>query len=166
MVSSFNTLSDDDLDQIGKIIETLTRSEFEHLELEIGDVKLTLSKRVPSSAPATTIAERSARPAPPSVSAAEAPQGSETATASPSASSMAITAPMLGRFYARPEPGAAPFVGVGSEVAPDTTVALIEVMKTFNSVQAGVAGIIAEVCVDDAQLVEFGQPLYRVQPRG
>ncbi|MCC6778093.1 MAG: acetyl-CoA carboxylase, biotin carboxyl carrier protein [Hyphomicrobiales bacterium] len=142
----------------------MTRSEFEHLELEIGDVKLTLSKRAPSSAPAT--AERSPRPAPPSVSAAEAPQSSEAATASPIESSMAITAPMLGRFYARPEPGAAPFVGVGSEVTPETTVALIEVMKTFNSVQAGVTGIIAEVCVDDAQLVEFGQPLYRVQPRG
>ena len=77
---------------------------------------------------------------------------------------MAVVAPLLGRFYSRPEPGAPPFVSVGSEVTEDTTVGLIEVMKTFNAVRAGTDGVIVEICVDDAQFVEYGEALFRVQP--
>jgi acetyl-CoA carboxylase biotin carboxyl carrier protein len=75
-----------------------------------------------------------------------------------------IDAPMLGTFYRAEAPGAAPFVDVGTKVEPDTTVCLIEVMKMMNSISAGVAGTIVEVCADNAALVEFGQPLFRVEP--
>ena len=71
---------------------------------------------------------------------------------------------MIGRFYAKPEPGAAPFVSVGTEVTPDSTVALIEVMKVFTAVRAGVKGVVAEICVQDEQLVEYGQVLIRIRP--
>jgi acetyl-CoA carboxylase biotin carboxyl carrier protein len=73
-----------------------------------------------------------------------------------------IAAPMVGTFYRASAPGAAPFVDVGSTVEPDTVVGLIEVMKMMNSIPAGVSGTIAEVCVDDAQVVEEGAPLFRV----
>ena len=73
-----------------------------------------------------------------------------------------IDAPMLGTFYRAEAPGASPFVDVGTKVSPDTTVCLIEVMKMMNSVEAGVAGTIVEVCAENAQLVEFGAPLFRV----
>jgi acetyl-CoA carboxylase biotin carboxyl carrier protein len=75
-----------------------------------------------------------------------------------------IDAPMLGTFYRAEGPGRAPFVEVGSEVEPDTTVGIIEVMKMMNSVPAGVAGTIVEICRENAELVEFGQPLFRVRP--
>jgi acetyl-CoA carboxylase biotin carboxyl carrier protein len=75
-----------------------------------------------------------------------------------------IDAPMLGTFYRAEAPGAAPFVDVGTKVEADTTVCLIEVMKMMNSISAGVAGTIVEVCADNAALVEFGQPLFRVEP--
>jgi acetyl-CoA carboxylase biotin carboxyl carrier protein len=75
-----------------------------------------------------------------------------------------IDAPMLGTFYRAEAPGAAPFVDVGSRVSPDTTVCLIEVMKMMNSIPAGVEGTIVEVCAENAALVEFGQPLFRVEP--
>jgi acetyl-CoA carboxylase biotin carboxyl carrier protein len=71
---------------------------------------------------------------------------------------------MLGTFYRAEAPGRAPFVQVGDEVAADTVVCLIEVMKMMNSIEAGVAGTIIEVCADNAQLVEYGQPLFRVSP--
>jgi acetyl-CoA carboxylase biotin carboxyl carrier protein len=71
---------------------------------------------------------------------------------------------MLGTFYRAEAPGAAPFVEVGARVEPDTVVCIIEVMKMMNSVPAGVSGTIAEVCAENAQLVEFGQPLFRVEP--
>jgi acetyl-CoA carboxylase biotin carboxyl carrier protein len=76
-----------------------------------------------------------------------------------------IESPMLGVFYRAPSPGAPPFVDVGTRVEADTIVCLIEVMKMMNSVPAGVAGTIAEVHVENAQAVEYGQPLFRVEPR-
>ena len=71
---------------------------------------------------------------------------------------------MLGTFYRAEAPGQPPFVEVGKPVEPDTTVCIIEVMKMMNSVPAGVSGTIAEVVAENAQLVEYGQPLFRVEP--
>ncbi len=89
--------------------------------------------------------------------------------ASPSAAAptnglVAIEAPMLGTFYRAEGPGRPPFVEVGTTVEPDTTVCIIEVMKMMNSIPAGMAGTIVEVCEENAQLVEYGQPLFRVRP--
>ena len=75
-----------------------------------------------------------------------------------------IESPMLGVFYRAPSPGAPPFVEVGTRVEADTIVCLIEVMKMMNSVPAGVAGTIAEIHVENAEAVEYGQPLFRVEP--
>jgi acetyl-CoA carboxylase biotin carboxyl carrier protein len=100
-------------------------------------------------------------------------EGSEPAQSEPDApgapraddGGMTIESPMLGVFYRAPSPGAPPFVDVGTRVETDTIVCLIEVMKMMNSVPAGVAGTIAEVHVENAQAVEYGQPLFRVEPR-
>jgi acetyl-CoA carboxylase biotin carboxyl carrier protein len=75
-----------------------------------------------------------------------------------------IESPMLGVFYRAPSPGAPPFVDVGTRVEADTIVCLIEVMKMMNSVAAGVAGTIAEIHVENAEAVEYGQPLFRIEP--
>ena len=75
-----------------------------------------------------------------------------------------IDAPMLGTFYRAREPGAEPFVDVGARVEPGTVVCLIEVMKMMNSIQAGVSGTVVEVCAENAKHVEFGAPLFRVEP--
>ena len=77
-----------------------------------------------------------------------------------------IPSPMLGTFYRAEAPGAAPFVEVGANVGPDTTVCIIEVMKMMNSVPAGVSGTIAEIVPENGQLVEYGEPLFRVTPEG
>ena len=75
-----------------------------------------------------------------------------------------IVAPMLGIFYRAPAPGATPFVDVGARVDEATVVGLIEVMKMMNAVPAGVAGTIVEVCATNAEVVEYGAPLFRVEP--
>lgn len=77
---------------------------------------------------------------------------------------MAVTAPLLGTFYVAPEPGAPPFVSVGQQINEDTTCGLIEVMKVFNSVRAGVKGTVVEVVAANGGFVEFGQPLIIVKP--
>ena len=75
-----------------------------------------------------------------------------------------IVAPMLGVFYRAPAPGATPFVDVGAKVEATTVVCLIEVMKMMNAVPAGVAGTIVEVCAANAEAVEYGATLFRVEP--
>jgi acetyl-CoA carboxylase biotin carboxyl carrier protein len=77
-----------------------------------------------------------------------------------------IKSPMVGTFYKSPEPGAEPYVKVGSRVTQGQTVCIIEAMKIMNEIEAEVTGVIREVMVEDMQPVEFGTVLYRVDPNG
>jgi acetyl-CoA carboxylase biotin carboxyl carrier protein len=85
-------------------------------------------------------------------------------TPSATAAGVVIESPMVGTYYASSAPDAPPFVTVGSVVRPDSTVCVIEAMKVFTDIPAGVAGTITEVLVKNGQSVEFGQPLFRVNP--
>lgn len=79
---------------------------------------------------------------------------------------VAIRSPMVGTFYAAPAPEKPPFVEVGSHVEPDTIVCIIEAMKVFNEIPAEVRGKIVKVLVENGQPVEYGQPLFLVDPTG
>ena len=175
MSNAFDLLSDDEVRQITCLVESLDRSTFDFLQLELGDMKLTIGKgnapsaglAAPATAPvmapaAAAVAAPAPAPAAPAVAAAPAPAAKQESPAE--AGTIAITAPIMGRFYARPEPGAEPFVTLGATVDGDATIGLIEVMKVFNAVRAGVSGVITEICVEDAQFIEFGQVLFRVRP--
>ena len=76
---------------------------------------------------------------------------------------LAVRAPNLGTFYRAPKPGAAAFVEVGQSVDVNTEVCIIEVMKLFTAVRAGVRGIVREVLVNDAEMVEYSQPLFLIE---
>jgi acetyl-CoA carboxylase biotin carboxyl carrier protein len=159
-------LSEDDVLHILKLID---ESKFDYFQLEVGELKITVSKGDPlpigaaaqpvavSTAPSPTPAA-AAKPAP-APAAAPAPKA-----ASIPAGHLAVTAPLLGTFYVAPEPGAPPFVQLGQQVTEDTTCGLIEVMKVFNSVRAGVNGTIVEVVAPNGGFVEFGQTLFIVKP--
>ncbi len=86
--------------------------------------------------------------------------------AAPAAHLKEIRSPMVGTFYMAPEPGAEPYIKVGNRVTPGQTVCIIEAMKIMNEIEAEVAGVVREISVDDAQPVEFGQVLFRVDPNG
>jgi acetyl-CoA carboxylase biotin carboxyl carrier protein len=116
-------------------------------------------------------------PAPPSIPqlpvAQAAPAASGTSGAltpaaapAPSASLKDIKSPMVGTFYKSPEPGAEPYVKVGTRVTQGQTVCIIEAMKIMNEIEAEVTGVVREVLVEDSQPVEFGTVLYRVDPNG
>lgn len=174
MSNTFDSLNDDEVRQIALLVETLDRSTFDFLQLEVGNLKVTIGKGnappgmgaapgVPASSVAAPQPPAAALPAavpaapnppPPAVAnEVRAPDGTVT-----------IVAPLMGRFYAKPEPGAAPFVSVGAEVNADTTVGLIEVMKVFTAVRADVSGVVTEICVQDAEFIEYGHILFRVRP--
>jgi acetyl-CoA carboxylase biotin carboxyl carrier protein len=164
-------LSEDDVLHILKLID---ESKFDYFQLEVGELKITVSKGEPL--PVSSMSPAPAAPQARSVPVAEAPKtnAAASATAPAAAAKIAeraaaeglvpITAPLLGTFYVAPEPGAPPFVQVGAAITEDTTVGLIEVMKVFNSVRANVKGTITEVVAQNGQFVEFGQTLYLVKP--
>lgn len=173
MTDIFNSLTDEEVRQIASLVETLDRSTFDFLQLDVGDMKVTIGK---GNAPPAVNAEPSAPaapPAPPHSSANpsatapthEPPPAAEKEAPAPDGT-VEITAPMVGRFYAQPDPGSPPFVSVGDEVTADTTIGLIEVMKVFTAVPAGVAGMITEILVQDAEFIEYGHVLMRVRPTG
>jgi len=136
------------------------------LRLEIGNVRLAVSK---SGAPAP---QPFSSPAPgPVVAVAGAPPTAPAAAAAPAKAPAAaregwvvVTAPSVGVFYRRPSPDQAPFVQVGSEVSANDPVCLIEVMKMFTGVVAPCKGRIADILIEDATMVEYGQPLMYIEP--
>jgi len=101
-------------------------------------------------------------PAPPL--GAGAPGSPAAPGAPPKTQLVEIKSPMVGTFYSAPEPGAPPYVKGGSRVAAGQVVCIIEAMKIMNEIEAEVSGLVREVCVENAQPVEFGQPLFRVDP--
>jgi acetyl-CoA carboxylase biotin carboxyl carrier protein len=152
-------LTDDDVREILRIID---ESELDELRIEMPEFRLHVRRGgPPPAAEPEPQGQREGAPEPAPEPPAPAEAAAEVASANGAAT---IEAPMLGTFYRASAPGEQPFVEVGSEVEPDTVVCLIEVMKMMNSVQAGVAGTVVEVCAGNAQLVEYGEPLFRVDP--
>lgn len=111
-----------------------------------------------------TPAVPTARVPAPSALAAPAKNGAAPVAAEVPEGVVAIRAPMLGVFYRASAPGEKPFVEVGQRVHADDTVCLIEVMKLFNSIRAGVDGEVVAIPVENGSLIEFDQPLVLIKP--
>lgn len=116
----------------------------------------------PSPTPATS--EGVAAPVAAPAASQVAPAGTAPAAAPADAAGEPVLAPIAGVFYRAPGPDAPPFAEVGQRVAADDVIGIIEVMKLMNTVRAGVAGTVVEVCVGNAELVEFEQVLVRIDP--
>ena len=121
-------------------------------------IVITRTSAAPSFAPAVALAA----PAPAAAGGVEA----EAAPRAVVPALKEIKSPMVGTWYKAPEPGAEPYVKIGSRVTAGQTVCIIEAMKIMNEIEAEITGVIREVCVEDAQPVEFGQVLFRVDPNG
>ncbi|HXH96918.1 MAG TPA: acetyl-CoA carboxylase biotin carboxyl carrier protein [Gaiellaceae bacterium] len=144
-------LTDDDVREILRLID---ESELDELRIETDGLSLHVLRGGKAPPP-----EPAAHPAEAAAPVAVASDDGHDAAGDPST----IASPMLGTFYRAPAPGAPPFVEVGTRVEPDTIVCIIEVMKMMNSIPAGVAGTIAEIHAENAELVEYAQPLFRVE---
>lgn len=123
---------------------------------------------VPVAAPMTAAVTPAAAPAARAATApTEAPApAAETAPAPTASNTISVEAPMVGVFYAAPSPGADPFVSVGSTVHVGDTLCIIEAMKLMNEVVAEADGTVAEICVQDGDLVEFGSCIMKIVPGG
>jgi acetyl-CoA carboxylase biotin carboxyl carrier protein len=144
--------------------------EVSELDIFDGPVKIRLRRRgsEPIVAPVVAMPQPVAPaivPGPaPSYAANPAPAAPTPSEAAPASKTIVIESPMVGTYYASGSPDAPPFVNVGAAVQPDSVVCIIEAMKVFTDIPAGVSGTIAEILVKNGQAVEFGQPLFRVVP--
>ncbi|MFJ0753287.1 biotin/lipoyl-containing protein [Bordetella bronchiseptica] len=169
--TKFSDLTHEDID---RILEIVNRVDDIDLQIQVDGLGLRVRKGnvgAPVALPAVSAPAAAEAPAPapsPAPSPAPAAQPAVAAAAAPAAARLdllSITAPMIGRFYAKPSPNDPAFVALGSQVGPDDSVCILEVMKLFNTVKAGVAGEIVEILVQEGDMVEEGDVLFRVKPQ-
>jgi acetyl-CoA carboxylase biotin carboxyl carrier protein len=154
-------------EELQALIDQFQRSEWRELRLRMKGFELLVAKDGSFSYRELSADEVGTEPtltphSPESISVS--PPHSRAAQVELPAGWLHVRAPSLGSFYRAPKPGAPPFVDIGSRVIPETEVCLIEVMKLFTTVRAGVAGTIRQIYSSDAELVEFDQPLFLVEP--
>jgi acetyl-CoA carboxylase biotin carboxyl carrier protein len=154
-----------DIRKLKELVRLMTASDLTELDLRDKDEQVTIRRASPQSVPMVAAHPMPATHVATPVAAAPA-QSAPAAPAAPAedAGLVAIESPMVGTFYASPSPDKPPFVAVGAQVGPTSTVCLVEAMKIFNEIKAERAGTIAKVLVKSGDAVEFGQPLFMIRP--
>jgi len=151
-----------DVRTIRHLVRLMKRYDLTAIDFIEGETKIRLRRRGAEPVPAATLVHAAAPPPAPLTPAA--PRTEPTPQPVAAAAGVVIESPMVGTYYASSSPDAPPFVTVGAVVRPDSTVCVIEAMKVFTDIPAGVSGTITEVLVKNGQSVEFGQPMFRVNP--
>lgn len=161
-----------DLKSILELLRFVSKSDLSEVIVEEGEFRLTIRRGpagIPASIPVapapvalTPIAPVSHSPTPPPPPA-EPPKAEPQPDAAPKKVEY-IRSPMVGTFYRRPSPDKEPYVKVGDIIQPGQVVCIIEAMKLFNEIQSEIAGKIVRILVEDAQPVEYDQPLFEVEP--
>lgn len=164
--------TDMNVSQIRDLIEALDGSSVAEVTIKDGTTEVAIKKpvAVTAGAPAPVAPAAPAAPAEPAPAAPAAPAVAEPAAPAPAAATdrpatwKAVESPMVGTFYQAPAPDADPFVKVGDEVKAGQTLCIVEAMKLMNEITAEEDGIVREVCGKNAEPVEFGQPLFYLEP--
>jgi acetyl-CoA carboxylase biotin carboxyl carrier protein len=155
-----------DLKELQNFIRFVAKSGAQEVSLETDDFKITV-KTGPDGvvyAQAPVLAAAPAVAAAPVAAAAPAAQAAAAAPAEDTSKYVTVTAPMIGTFYRKPSPDKPVFVNVGDTVKAGQTVCIIEAMKLFNEIECEVSGTVVKVIADDMKPVEYGQPLFLVDP--
>jgi len=155
-----------DIKQIQDLIKFVSKSGVNEVSIEEKDFKITIkTNQEPTYVTASVPA---AIPAPAPVQAATPAAPVATTPVAPAASDdskyITVKSPMIGTFYRSPGPDKAVFVNVGDEITSGKTLCIIEAMKLFNEIESEVSGKIVKILVNDAQPVEYDQPLFLVDP--
>lgn len=136
----------------------LNDTNLTEIEVELGDLKLRVSRHAPAVHAIAAPAPMAALPAP-----AAAPQIAAPAAPAADLSKNAVPSPMVGTAYLSPAPGAAPFIEVGQAVKEGQTLLIIEAMKTMNQIPSPRSGTVKAILIEDAQPVEYGMPLVVIE---
>ena len=147
-----------DIRKISQLAQLMSTHDLSEISIENADLKLLLKRGRLAEALATPLLTAAGT----SVPAAALAAGSTTPA--PPAAVATIASPIVGTFYSAPAPDAPPFVRPGDKVEPETVVCIVEAMKVMNEVKAEVSGVIRRVLVENGTPVEFGQPLFELEP--
>lgn len=161
---SSNTKEDDyvDINQIRELVRVAEESGVGEIVVEEEGARIAV--RMPGAVAAAPAAPVTAAAPAAAAAPVAAPAAAPAAAASHPANWYCVTSPMVGTFYAAPAPGEPAFVQVGDEVAANQTLCIVEAMKLMNEIGAEEMGTVREVCVEDATPVEFGTPLFYIEP--
>jgi acetyl-CoA carboxylase biotin carboxyl carrier protein len=157
-----------DLKDIQNLIKFVAKSGASEVKLEMEDIKITI--KTGSEKTETTIVQQAPMGMPQMAMAPIAPSSAESVapveeSAKDSSSKyIEITSPIIGTFYRKPSPDKPMFVEVGDTVTNESIVCIVEAMKLFNEIESEVSGKIIKILVEDGTPVEFGQPLFLVDP--
>ncbi len=157
-----------DLRYVKKLVDMLDGSSVDSIEISSDKgMKIRISKAqqqpVVLSAP---VAAPAAAPVAPAAPAAAPEAASAPKPETPKENLLEAKSPMVGTFFAAPEPGGKPYLAVGDRVRKGQIICIIEAMKIMNEIEAEITGVVREINVEDSQPVEFGQVLFRVDPNG
>ena len=167
--STTDTEPDDSMnvDAIKQILDLVREHELTEFELEQGGVKLRVKKQgaaPPAPAPAAPAVAPLPVPVLAAVAAASAPVAAPAAVPAEEPLELSVvTSPIVGTFYRSPDPSSPSFVEVGHRVKKGQTLCIIEAMKLMNEIECDVDGVIAEIYPQNAQAVEFGEPLFAIR---
>jgi len=148
-----------DIRKVKKLIELLEESGIAELEINEGEESVRISRYSSSAPPAPVNYAVPSAPAPAAPSAPAATESEEESLPS----GHIVKSPMVGTYYSSPSPGSKPFVSVGDSVSAGDTICIVEAMKILNQIEADVSGTIKAILVDNAQPVEYGQPLMIIE---
>jgi len=153
--------------EIKQLIKLMVDNGLTELDIESGTMKVAL-KRGPGGEPVVAYPAQQEQADRPKAQAGGLPDrqagGKPKGNSKPTEALLEIKSPMVGTFYTAASPDSEPYVQAGDHIAGDSVVCIIEAMKVMNEIKAECSGTIAEVCVNNAQPVEFGQVLFRVRP--
>jgi len=167
-----------DLRYVKKLIDIIDDSSVDSIEItsdkglkirisksptQRGAVQVAAPMTIPAMVPATPMGRLSPSGGIPVVPDADIPA---PAPEPPKSTALDVKSPMVGTFYKSPEPGAKAYVAVGDRVSKGQILCIIEAMKIMNEIESEYAGVVREVLVDDAQPVEYGQVLFKIDPNG
>jgi acetyl-CoA carboxylase biotin carboxyl carrier protein len=159
-----------DLDFLRGLIEAVDGSGIDSLEISRGGTRIRIAKTPPpapvsaAAPPARAAVEYALPPAPASAPAAPAAAPSGGAPAPAASNLVEIKSPMVGTFYRSPAPEAPSYVEVGTRVGKGQTLCILEAMKLMNELESDYSGVIREIAVENAEPVEYGQVLFRIEP--
>jgi len=149
-----------DLDFLRGLIAAVDDSGIDSIEIARGGTRIRVSK---SAAVSVAAAAPTAQPAA-AANPVASPPASELAAPQAQSNLLEIRSPMVGTFYRAPSPEAPSYVEIGSKIIAGQTLCILEAMKLMNEMESEVQGIVREICVENAEPVEYGQVLFRVEP--
>lgn len=154
-----------DVRKVRRLVELMKEHELSEIDLQQGDLRIQLRRAC--AAPAVVgVAPAVYAPAPVAVAPASESVAPAAKTAAEDSKNIAmIKSPMVGTFYAAPDPDSPSFVKIGDHVGSETTVCIVEAMKVFNQIPAEISGRVIAVLAENGAPVEFGQPLFKVDTR-